>query len=487
MMSLTLDLAARAARASLLALALALPLPLHAQAPSGADTLPLSIDEAVSLALGDGDEARLAAALVEVADAQLTVARAAGLPQLRANANYNRALENARAQVVGQVFNQPETYSTSLSLTQPVFQGGRLRAASRAAGSVRSAARLTAQETRASVALGVQRAYLEALFAARVAEIQAQGLTLASERLRQVEQFQAAGRAARYDVLRARVERANLEPGVIRAQNDRELALLQLKRLTNIPVARPVTLTSSIDSAAAATLLRASPGDSTTDRPSIRAAELQLRARQEGVRIARADYFPTVNFSFQTGYQAFPPRGFGFPTSLGRLDNQFCAAGAAPTQRCQNGGWFSDRSLALAVSWPVFDGFRTRGNVSLARAQVRVAEVQLQQERELVDMEAAGARAELERARAVYVAQQQNAAEAEEAFRLASLRFARGLSTQLEVSDAQLALSTAQTGAARAVYDLYLAVAELSRALGRTAAGLPSSALPLRPVPPSGQ
>jgi outer membrane protein len=79
----------------------------------------------------------------------------------------------------------------------------------------------------------------------------------------------------------------------------------------------------------------------------------------------------------------------------------------------------------------------------------------------------ARARAELRRARAVFTAGQQNAAEAEEAFRLASLRYTRGLSTQLEVSDAQLALLTAQSTAARASYDLFLASADLARSLGR--------------------
>ena len=56
--------------------------------------------------------------------------------------------------------------------------------------------------------------------------------------------------------------------------------------------------------------------------------------------------------------------------------------------------------------------------------------------------------------------------EADEAFRIASLRFERGLATQLEVSDAQLLLLTARTNAARATIDYYLAAAELARARG---------------------
>ena len=76
-------------------------------------------------------------------------------------------------------------------------------------------------------------------------------------------------------------------------------------------------------------------------------------------------------------------------------------------------------------------------------------------------------RSELRRAIAAYDARQQTVAEAAEAYQLAELRFARGLSTQLEVSDAQLSMLNAQSGAVRSVYDLYLAAADLARALGQ--------------------
>jgi outer membrane protein TolC len=63
-----------------------------------------------------------------------------------------------------------------------------------------------------------QRAYLNALFTARIADIQRRNLVLADERLAQVQQLEKAGRASRYDVLRARVERANLEPLALQAE-----------------------------------------------------------------------------------------------------------------------------------------------------------------------------------------------------------------------------------------------------------------------------
>ena len=437
--------------------------------PAASDTLRLSVQEAVAIAQLAADEVKLSAAAVDAAEAQVALARSNGLPQLRINTSYSHVYENARSTAVNAVFNQPNTYAVTASLSQTLFQGGRIVAATRAAGDLRAASRLDEQETRARLNVDVQRAYLNALFAARLVEIQRGSVALATARLEQLQQLQAAGRAARYDVLRARVERANLEPLAIQAENDRELALLDLKRLLNIPIERPMLLTTTLDADAVAVLpVMASLTDSTSqpDRAALRSAEFSAQSRREGVAVARADFLPTLSIGFNTGYQAFPPLGFGFPDRFGRTAADFCT-GNSSGSACQNGGWFADRSLTATVSFPVFDGLRARSNLGVAQAQLRIAELQLQVQRESVALEVARARAELLRARSIFAARQQNSSEAQEAFQLASLRFSRGLSTQLEISDAQLALATAQSGEARATYDLYLATAELARALGR--------------------
>lgn len=468
---------------------------LGAQQPT--DSLVLSLDDAVTRALRFGDESRLATAQVELAEAQITSARATGLPQLRLSSTYSHQMENARAQAVGSIFGQANTYNSNLNLSQTLFQGGRVVSASRAASRIGQAAALDADELRRDVTVDVQRAYLNAALAARLVEIQQGNLALADARLAQITQLQEGGRAARYDVLRARVERANLEPLLIQARNARELAQLELKRLLNLPVDRPLRLTTALDGeavfqaaqAAAAQSLAAPAGlaalpapGAASDAPvaaaaidgrgTVRAARLTAEARRLGVRVAQADYLPTVSISATFGYLAFPEGGFlqQVPTSLGRLDAVACPPGSDAGRVCtaQNGGWFSDRSLFLSVAWPLFDGMRARSNVQQARAQARIAELQLDQRREAVTIEIASARSDLESALALYAAQRQNVAEADEAYTLAELRFTRGLGTPLETSDAQLARLTAQTNAVRAVFDLFLATAELARAEGRT-------------------
>ena len=442
------------------------------------DTIRISIEDAVTRAIRSGDEVALASAQIDLAEAQITSARAAGLPQLAINGSYQQVIENARATIVGSVFGQAFTYQANARLSQSLFQGGRVLAGTRAAASVRGAARQNRNDVEARLSVGVQRAYLQTLLAEQLVDIQERNLALANERVAQVERLEQAGRAARYDVLRARVERANLEPAVIAARSQRELAALALKRLLDVPADRPVALTSALDTSRVSAVAQSIAGDSAIDRtpPAVRAAELALEARRQGVRVARADFLPTVNAFVQSGYLALPASN-GFPTSFGRASNTLCPDGSPATRICQNNGWFADRNFGLQVSWPIFDGLRTKGNVDLAQAQTRVADLQLRQERELAELERATARSELVRAEASFAASRQNATEAEEAFRLATLRFERGLGTQLEVSDAQLALLTARSNEARAVYDLYLAAAELARARG-VAVPLP----PTRPV-----
>jgi outer membrane protein TolC len=433
------------------------------------DTFRLSLEEAVATGLRVGDEIRLASAQADIADAQFESAMSTMMPQLRINSTFGRTFDNARSAAVNPVFSTTNTYTANAQLSQTLFQGGRLYNTTRASANLARAARLDADERRALFTVEVQRAYMTALLAERLAQLQETNLQLAATRLAQVQQFQSAGRAAQYDVLRARVERANIEPLAIQARNDREMAHLELKRLLNLPLGQPLVLTTTIDPTAAQTLV-ASYLDSTAlpNRPALRAAELTARSRSHAVAAARSEFLPTVTAFIQTGFGAFPAAGFGIPTERGLRDPSFCRPGqAVPAGGCQNGGWFVDRSLGVNFSWAIFDGLRAKSAFEVARATSRIAELELRQERERVAVEVAMARAELQRARSIFDARRQNASEAQEAFRLASLRFSRGLSTQIEVSDSQLALFTAESGEARATYDLYLATAELARALGR--------------------
>jgi outer membrane protein len=432
------------------------------------DTIPLTFDAAIVRALRDGEEVRAATTAVDIADAQIGISRATGLPQLRLNSAYSQVVENARATIVGAVFGQAYTYSASAQLSQPLFLGGRVVAGAKAAGAVRGAARATTAEVRGQVVVDVERAYLNALFTRRLIEIQRRNLQLADDRVAQAQQLETAGRASRYDVLRLKVERANLEPDLVQAQNDYAIAVLNLRRLVNVPSERPIMLTSELDTLSLRRLLATVDTSANIGevRASVRAAELTRVAREAGVRVARADLFPSITATLTSGYLALPASN-GFPTRGGTTTNANCPDGSAATRLCQNNGWFADRNFGFQVTWPLFDGLRTKANLENAHALVDQSNIQLALVRELVSIEAAAARAEFGRARTLFDARRETVAEATEAYDLAVLRNTRGVGTTLDVSDAQLNLVRSQVNAARAIYDVFLAAADLARATGR--------------------
>ena len=431
------------------------------------DTVRLALSDVVAKVVRESDEAMLAEWQLDATEAQFTQARSTIMPTLRFGSNYTQVTQNARAAIVSSLFGQSHTYTMTATLTQPIFQGGRLWAGARSASNLRGAARQNIAETRSRLAVGAQTAYLNSLLARELVTIQETNVALADSRLSQVMQLEKAGRASRYDVLKARVTRANLETPLQQSRSNRELADIELRQLLNLRGDAPILLTTELDTAALRSTVRAISADSVrvVTRPAIRAAQLTLDARREGVRVARADFMPTINAFYTAGYTALPSSG-GFPTRWGNTSHANCAPTAPATQNCQNNGWYPDRSFGVQFQWFLFDGLRAKGSVDLASANERIARTQLDLQRETVAAELARAKAEFTRADATFEAQRQNAGEAEEAYRIAALRFERGLGTQLEVDDAQLALFIARVNAARANIDYYLAAAELARARG---------------------
>ncbi|MCX5754562.1 MAG: TolC family protein [Gemmatimonadetes bacterium] len=433
-----------------------------------ADTLRVSIGEAVAHAITTSDESRLSRLNLAVTDAQFGAAMAPGVPQLRFQGTNTQSLKNARGDIVGSAFQQAYTFQGTFIATQTLFQGGRIFSASRAANHLRDASEFDAGETHARLAVDMQRSYINAIYFARLVELQERNLAISAERLVQVEQLASAGRSSRFDVLHARVQKANIEPLVFQARNDRENALLDLKRLLDIAMDRPIALTTTLDTGTVRAIVNSTAADLGPDdiRGTVRSAELTLLARGDAVRVARGVLMPTVSMNFNYGYLALPTQN-GFPERLGATANAYCVPARPDPAKCQNNGFFADRNFGFTVNWAIFDGLLTKSNIELASAQRSIAETNLHQQREAASLDVARARAEFDRARAAWNARGQNVAEAEESFQLASLRFSRGLSTQLEVTDSQFAMLTAQSNEIRALFDVYLATAELARVRGR--------------------
>ncbi|HXY19586.1 MAG TPA: TolC family protein [Gemmatimonadales bacterium] len=460
------------------------PVAVAAQQPAPAPVR-LTLEGAIERALRSGNEVRIAEAGVRQAEGQVTEAWASALPEIRANVTYQRTFASvfqdlgsgvpvfapdttaslaarvsylernagiAAFQGLGTMFSStgfgsPDTYVATLTLSQTLFQGGKVGAGIRGARAYEEAARAQLDETRREVTYRVTVAYLDALYAARIVDISEASQVQVNDQLRHVSLNHQVGSAADYDLLRAQVEAANQEPMVIAARNSRDVALLEVRRLVNVPADQPVELVSGLLQTPADSLPRVDLAALDLDaagRAAIEAAQANVDFRREAVHVYHGDYYPSVKLLSSFGGQAFPQSGF--PSRLT--------------------DFHEDWTASLVVSVPLFDGLRTHGAVQQAEADLARAEAQLSQTRESVAIEIEQARAEIVRAQALVVARHVTVGQAERAHHLASVRYANGIATALEVSDARLALQAASVNEAQATRDYLLAIAALERALG---------------------
>lgn len=470
-------------------LAAAVPVLSSAQTSQSAtsDTATLSLDQAVSRAVNQSEEVRLAQAQVTLAETQVRATRAGIFPQLSGQLGYTRTFASAfsggsgfslpdslkfepdsTASLQERVrylerrvptaalgglgalfgdlpFGQPNSYTARLDGSQILYSGGRVGAGLRIAAQFVDAARLELEEQTAEIELQVRSSYYRARLSEELVTISEAAVEqatrfLASERLRQ-----EAGIGSELDVLRAEVSLANLQPALVDAANAAELAALDLKRLVDIPLQQPVRLTTPLDKSSVAEALDLSAStELLSRRASLAAAERQVRIREEQVKIARGNYLPSVNLNFAYGKQLFPSELFRF-----------------------NEEWRTDFTAGVSVSVPIFNGNRTRAEVAQAQVELEQQRLRLSQLRENVQLDYERARGERERTRVSIEARERTVQQAQRVYDLTVLRYEQGLASQLEVSESRLALLQARTNLAQAVADFQIASAQLSRALGR--------------------
>lgn len=428
-----------------------LPAPMAAQQVSAR---PLSLEEALGLAIPASENLEIARAAVSRARGEQYRAKADRYPQLTASASFNRLLKsqfegfsfggdstsNGDDGFEGLPFGRKNTYNLGLTLTQNVFTGGRLRGQGIAADAGRRSAEFGVSSAEAQLVLDIVQAYYDAATAdlqVRIAQI---ALEQADTTLRQTEQRRAVGSQPEFDVLRARVARDNQRTAVIAREVERDVAYIRLKQVLNLPIDEPVQLTTELTDTAftgTPTLARSvmEPGDSAaTARLVVRQAEEALRAQEALAKVARSQQYPQLILSSSYG-------NVGYPANFDPFSPDY----------------FTNWNVSVGLQVPVFTGGRIKGDKTVANANVEEARLRLRQLTKLARVDARSTYSNLEAARAAWEASEGTVQQAQRAYEIAELRFREGLSTQTELLDARLALQTAESARVEAARVLQIA------------------------------
>ncbi len=419
----------------------------------------IALADAIAIALRDNRTLQAASFKTHAVQAEVGVARGLMIPRLDAGENVSytdNPVQVFSDLLLQQDFNQANfalnqlnhpgflaNFQSQVRLSFPLFAGGRLIAAYRAAGFAADAERWQAIQTRQRVEFAVIEAYYTAVLAEQRMTVVDRALAAARAHLKQTKDLFRHGMAVNSDVLRTNVLAGTLEQERIQDESRLNIAWASLAHTLGdedqrlAPLAQPAELESPGRSPGPLDPLKAR---AVADRPEIKVADSRVRQAQQAVAIARADYLPTVEIA-------------------GVYEND--------SERLVRAG--NNGALLMTSRLNLFNGLATQSKVDAARAELARARVLARDLRRSVALEVEIAYRTLVAAQRGLEVARRDIAYAERALQILEDRYGAGLATNVAVLDAQTA---------REETDMRLVAAQVSVAVDGAALNLATGVAP---------
>ena len=418
-----------------------------------AENYKIDLSRAIDLAMQNNESYRIAKKELDRANSQIVEAASGALPTITGGLTY---LRNWRvptnvfqfgSEVVTVRLGTSNAYYADLTVNQALYSGGRTFAAIKIAGLYKKLTGETVRQAGQDLKLQVYKSYYGAVLAREIYRVSSQSLDLAMDNLDVVNKMNSQGLASEYDLLRARVEVANLRPLVTKSKTDSEVSVSALKNLLGIGAENEVELTAEFDS----TMFIIPPIDIAgsedeliQNRAEMKISRYTAQGRKKAISLYTSDYRPSLNFSSSLQYQSQFDEGNVFKKK-----------------------WTRSLSSTLSLSIPIFDSWKTPSRVKQARIDYAQSTLQEEAVRKAMILDLEQSYGKYLEARENLSAQGNAVELARRGLEIANVRFENGVGTQLEVSDARLQLRVAENNKATAFYDLAVSYAGLMRALGR--------------------
>lgn len=446
---------------------------------------PLTIQEAVAIALATNRNLALANANLLKAQGRTQEANTAFNPTAGSTLSYIRLNSGQTVQIGGAniTFVNEEQKTIGVQMSLPIDISGMLRTAADQSRFVEIASRLDVNRASNQIVSDVKAAFYDVLRAQALTVVSTENLINSQTRLDDAQKRLKAGVVAVYDVIRAQTDVANAQHQVIQTRNSVSLAIANLNSVIGIDINTPLHVSNEgaldVPTGDSSTLnLNISPppseGKSNDEliqqasvaydslnlgadydkvlkeaietRPEVWQAEANLRASRKGILLARRSSLPSFALTWGMNYT---PDTAGFAPQL-----------------------VSWQAMAQ-VTLPLFDGGGAKARREQAKADIAASEVSKRTTVDSVTLEVRQAYLNLLLARNSVLVTKQVVTQAKEGYRLARVRYNEGVSAQagisplLEISDAQAALTLAESNQVNALYDYNSARARLDRAAGR--------------------
>lgn len=337
-------------------------------------------------------------------------------------------------------------YGNTLSLTMPIYTGGQLEGAIKAADLAMNANELGLELCKQQVKAATMSAYYQALQAKNQIKVAQDSVNTLTEHLKNVNAQYTVGTVAKSDVLGTQVQMANAEQNLINANNSYDVAIASLNNVMGLPTETELNLTDSLDYNVYEIPLEECTAYARSNRPDVLMADYQVAIAEAGVQQAKAGYMPKVSAQASKSWAGEDPFGSD------ETDQRYG----------QNNNW----TAGVVLSWDIWDNNITQSKVNQSKAAVAKAEAAAENTRQSGDLEVRTAYLNLKAAEKSINTTQVAVDKAQEDYKIAQVRYAAGVGTNLDVMDAEEKLAQAQTNYYTALYNYNSSKAALDKAMG---------------------
>jgi len=414
----------------------------------------LTLDQAIDMALRNNPGLKAADAQVEAADAGVLRSASGFLPKVTVSETWSRtdsplmALGTKLNQEIvtpadfdPAVMNHPDpitNYNTRLVVMQPVWSGGKEYVGRKQATLAREASIQDRERARQEMVFNVIKAYYGVLLAKEYYQVAVQSLETTAATVTLADARYKAGAVLQSDLLRATVQRAEVQEMATRSQNSVKLAIAALNFAMGVPQGTEHDVIGALSTQDMKTGMDAMLDEAASKRPDLMSMELNRGNAEKSVTMARTDYLPSLNL-------------------MGQMD------------------WNSDKlagdeakswAVMAVLQWNLFDGLVTRSKVKEALATSSRMRSLEEQTRSAVQLQVRQAYYNLTASLDRIAATSSSVQEAEEGLRIVQKRYEVGMTTFVDVLGAENSLIRARTNVLQALYDNNIAQAELKLAVG---------------------
>jgi outer membrane protein TolC len=397
----------------------------------------LTLEECRRLALEQNKDIRKAQQYRNLVLGRYLEERAAALPQISLNAYLQHGRDETQKNLFRGLFPfEQEIRAAEIGLAQPLYTFGRIGAAIRAAKVGLATAEDQLRIYRQAALRDTAAAFQDVLLAKELQVLAVRNLEQKGRTQAEARRRLASGVATDYDVLAADVAVDNARPEVIRAENLLRISRERLRFILGIEGREVDAVGALASSPAPPPRYEETMETALRNRPELSDLRKRVQIYEELVRIYKAGTLPRIDFRAGWGWRQldFGTLNFGNPDGQGQA-------------------W----TAGIYFSFPFFDGLRTEGKVMQAKSDVANLKIDEAKQIDAIVLQVREAISSCREAEEIVRALSGTVKQAERLLAMAEKGFEYGVKTQLEVDDAQLNVTRAKSGLARAHRDYLVA------------------------------